>query len=70
MTFQATDALKFVGEWEYTDDRRRPYYGILAYGTAPLAVGPETYSGEDFAYNDVQTFPQRYEALFTKSEHF
>jgi iron complex outermembrane recepter protein len=70
VTFQATDALKFVAEWEYLDDLRRPYDGILAFGTAPLNVGPETYYGETFAYNDVQTFTQRYEALYTQGSHF
>lgn len=70
VTFQANDALRFVAEWEYLDDRRRPYDGILAFGTAPLSVGPETYYGEEFAYNDVQTFTQRYEALFTKGGNF
>ena len=70
VTFQATKSLKLIAEWEYLDDTRLPYNGILAFGTKPLAVGPETYYGEDFSYNDVQTFTQRYEALYSKGEHF
>ena len=70
ISLQATDALKFIAEWEYLDDRRRPYEGILAFGNAPLAVDPGTYYGESFAYNDVQTFTQRYEMLFTRGAGF
>ncbi len=70
VSFQVTPELRLLAEWEYIRDERRPYDGILAYGTAPLNVGPETYYGEPFAYNDVESLTQRYEALYTRGSHF